>query len=98
MDLHRDANAVILAMAYELSRDVLRAAQLVHEAALVAEISSKFANLPPGEVDREIGNAQRRIFEVLDLDVSGFWQWSADASCFFRLTHYSRAGEGAGDS
>jgi GAF domain-containing protein len=34
------------------------------------------------------------IFEVLDLDVSGFWQWSADASGFFRLTHYSRAGEG----
>jgi PAS domain S-box-containing protein len=64
------------------------------EAALVAEISSKFVNLPPGEVDREIVNAQRRIFEVLDLDVSGFWQWSADASGFFRLTHYSRAGEG----
>ena len=64
------------------------------EAALIAEISSKFVNLPPGEVDREIVDAQRRIFELLDLDVSGFWQWSADASGFFRLTHYSRAGEG----
>jgi PAS domain S-box-containing protein len=64
------------------------------EATLIADISSKFVNLPPGEVDREIVDAQRRIFEVLDLDVSGFWQWSADALGFFRLTHYSRAGEG----
>ena len=64
------------------------------EATLIAEISSKFVNLPPGEVDREIMDAQRRIFELLDLDVSGFWQWSAEASGFFRLTHYSRAGEG----
>src|SRR6185295_4451727 len=64
------------------------------EAALIADISSKFVNLPPGEVDHEIRDAQRRIFELLGLDVSGFWQWSAEASGFFRLTHYSRPGEG----
>jgi len=64
------------------------------EATLIAEVSSKFVNLPPGEVDFEVGEAQRRIFELLDLDVSGFWQWSAADSGFFRLTHYSRAGEG----
>jgi PAS domain S-box-containing protein len=64
------------------------------EAKLVASISSKFVNLPPSEVDREIGDAQRRIFEVLDLDVSGFWRWSDDDAGFFRLTHYSRNGEG----
>jgi PAS domain S-box-containing protein len=64
------------------------------EAALIAEISSKFVNLPPGEVDHEIQEAQRRIFRLLDLDVSGFWQWSAEAAGFFRLTHYSRPGEG----
>jgi PAS domain S-box-containing protein len=64
------------------------------EATLIADVSSKFVNLPPGEVDHEILDAQRRIFELLDLDVSGFWQWSAEASGFFRLTHHSRAGEG----
>jgi len=63
-------------------------------AALIAEISSKFVNLQPGVVDREIKDAQRRIFELLDLDVSGFWQWSAEASGFFRITHFSRTGEG----
>ncbi len=63
------------------------------EAILIADVSSKFVNLSPGEVDHEILDAQRRIFEMFDLDVSGFWQWSADASGFFRLTHYSRAGE-----
>jgi len=63
-------------------------------ATLIADISSKFVNLPPSEVDREIVDSQRRIFEFLDLDVSGFWQWSAEASGFFRITHFSRTGEG----
>jgi len=62
-------------------------------ATLTADISSKFVNLPAGEVDREIVDSQRRIFEVLGLDVSGFWQWSAEASGFFRITHFSRAGD-----
>jgi len=62
-------------------------------ATLLADISSKFVNLPADEVDREIINAQGRIFELLGLDVSGFWRWSAEASGFFRITHYSRSGE-----
>ena len=63
-------------------------------AILIADISSKFVNLPSSEMDREIAGAQRRIFELLGFDISGFWQWSAEASGFFRITHYSRGGEG----
>jgi hypothetical protein len=35
---------------------------------LIADLSSKFVNLPACDVDREIMDAQRRICEVLDLD------------------------------
>jgi PAS domain S-box-containing protein len=45
-------------------------------AALIADISSKFVNLPPAEVDREIEDAMRRICESLDIDLAVLWQWS----------------------
>ena len=64
------------------------------EAALIAEISSKFVNLPPGEVDREIMEAERRICELLGLDLSALWQLSDDAPGFFMLTHFYSAQEG----
>ncbi len=64
------------------------------EAALLAEISSKFVNLPPGEVDREILAAERRICEALDLDFVVFWQWSDQAPGCFTLTHIYSAVEG----
>lgn len=43
---------------------------------LLANLSSKFANLPAGQVDREIMDAQRRICEFLDLDLLVLWQLS----------------------
>ena len=61
---------------------------------LIADLSSKFVNLPAGEVDREIMDAERRICEALDLDVSAIWQWSAGPSGYFTLTHYYSAQEG----
>jgi hypothetical protein len=64
------------------------------EAILVADISSKFVNLPPGEVDREIMDAQRRICESLGLDHAALWQWSDGAPGFFTLTHVYGAGHG----
>jgi PAS domain S-box-containing protein len=71
-----------------------RARRLQGEAAasLIADISSKFVNLPAIEVDAAIKDAQRRIFELLDLDVSGFWEWSEKEWGFFRITHFSRPG------
>jgi PAS domain S-box-containing protein len=57
------------------------------EAALVADISSKFVNLPPGEVDLEILDAQRRLCEFLDVDLSALWQWSERHTGSFTATH-----------
>ncbi len=71
-----------------------RARRLQGEAAasLIADISSKFVNLPAIEVDAAIKDAQYRIFKLLDLDVSGLWEWSEKESGFFRITHFSRPG------
>ena len=63
------------------------------EATLLADISSKFVNLPPGEVDREIEDALRRICESLDLDLATLWQWSDEAPDVLRFTHAYRAQE-----
>ena len=57
---------------------------------LLADLSSKFINLPAGEVDREIGDAQRRVCECLGLDLSTLWQWSAEAPNALTLTHLYR--------
>jgi hypothetical protein len=43
---------------------------------LLADLSSKFVNLPAGEVDREIMDAERRVCGFLDLDLLVLWQLS----------------------
>jgi signal transduction histidine kinase len=63
-------------------------------ATLIAEISSKFVNLPASEVDSEIMNAERQICEFLNLDISALWQWSAGHPGCFTLTHYFSAQDG----
>jgi len=55
---------------------------------LLADLSSEFVNLPAGEVDREIMDAQRRICEFLDLDFSVVWQRSDEVSDLFLATHF----------
>ena len=61
---------------------------------LLADISSRFVNVPAQEVDSEIIDSERRICELLDLDVAAFWQWSDEGQGFFTLTHYYSAREG----
>jgi PAS domain S-box-containing protein len=46
------------------------------EATLIADISSKFVNLPASEVDRQIEDALRRVCEPLGIDLAVLWQWS----------------------
>ena len=61
--------------------------------ALIADISSKFVNLPASEVDREIHDAQHRICKLLDIDMSVLWQWDDHAPGLFTATHvHSLAG------
>ena len=43
---------------------------------LVSDLSSRFINLRPGEVDREIEGALRRVCEPLGIDLAVLWQWS----------------------
>jgi formate hydrogenlyase transcriptional activator len=55
--------------------------------ALISDLSSRFINLPPGEVDREIEDALRRVCEFLDLDVAVLWQWSVATPEVIAPTH-----------
>jgi signal transduction histidine kinase len=59
-------------------------------ATLTADLSSKFVNLPSGEVDREIEDAQRRVCECLGLDLSALWQWTDETPRYLRMTHLYR--------
>ena len=40
---------------------------------LLAELSSRFINLPPAEVDRAIEDALRRVCELLGIDMAVLW-------------------------
>jgi PAS domain S-box-containing protein len=61
---------------------------------LLADISAQFVNLPSGQIDGAIADAQRHVCECLGLDLSALWQWSADAPGLLTLTHIYRALEG----
>ena len=61
---------------------------------MIADISSKFVNLLPSEVDREIAGAQDRICEFYDLDFSVLWQRSEEVKGFFDATHIYRRAHG----
>jgi PAS domain S-box-containing protein len=54
---------------------------------LIAELSSRFIDLPPDEVDREVEDGLRRVCEPLGIDLSVLWQWSADAPGVIVPTH-----------
>jgi PAS domain S-box-containing protein len=54
---------------------------------LLADISSRFVNLPPGGVDREIEDALRRVCELTGVDLAVLWQWTDTASVAILPTH-----------
>jgi formate hydrogenlyase transcriptional activator len=55
--------------------------------ALIADLSSRFINLPPSEVDREIEDGLRRVCEPLGIDYARLWQWSGAAQDIILPTH-----------
>jgi PAS domain S-box-containing protein len=61
---------------------------------VIAEIFSRFINLPPGEVDREIEEALRLVCEPLAIDYAVLWQWSAAGPRVIAPTHVYQAQEG----
>ena len=61
---------------------------------LILALSSRFINLRPSEVGREIEDALRRVCEALDLDIAVLWQWSVSNTDVIAPTHVYRAFEG----
>jgi signal transduction histidine kinase len=61
---------------------------------LISDLSSRFINLPPGEVDRAIEDALRRVCQPLGIDFAVLWQRSGAASDVFAATHVYSAQEG----
>ncbi len=59
-------------------------------AALIADLSSRFVNMPSGQIGRMIEDAQRRVCECLGLDISTLWQWAPDDSETLVMTHIYR--------
>jgi len=54
---------------------------------LISDLSSRFINLRPGEIDRTIEDALRRVCEPLDIDLAVLWQWSTVAPDLVVPTH-----------
>ena len=54
---------------------------------LIADLSSKFVNLPSGAVDREVEAALGRVCEFLGIDLAVLWQWSTAAQDVIVPTH-----------
>ncbi|MFC1516730.1 antibiotic biosynthesis monooxygenase [Thermodesulfobacteriota bacterium] len=55
---------------------------------MLAEISARFVNLPTDRIDNEIEDAQRRICECLELDLSVLWQWSNERPRYMTVTQF----------
>jgi signal transduction histidine kinase len=60
---------------------------------LLSDISSRFVNLAPGEVDREIESALGRVCTFLDIDLAVLWQWLDAKSAVVMPTHLWCASE-----
>jgi signal transduction histidine kinase len=65
---------------------------------LIADLSSRFIDLPPGDVDREVEDALRRVCELLGVDHAVLWQWPAGASGRITPTHFHPAQQGPSPS
>ena len=60
---------------------------------LISDLSSRFINLKPDEVNREIETTLRRACESLGIDLAVLWQWSSLApGAVIMPTHAYAAG------
>ena len=55
---------------------------------VLSDLSSKFVNLPPAEVDHEIDDALRRVCELVGIDFAVLWQWSTEEPAVIKPTHF----------
>lgn len=61
---------------------------------LLSDLSSRFINVAPGDVDREIEDALARVCGLLGFDVAVLWQWSLGSPDVIRPTHAYPARQG----
>ncbi len=61
---------------------------------LLSDLSSRFINLEPADVDSEIEEAQRRVCECLGFDIAALWQFTPEEPDVFKMTHIYRSVEG----
>jgi PAS domain S-box-containing protein len=60
---------------------------------LLSELSARFVNVRSDQIDSTIADAQRRVCELLGLDIAALWQWSGVAPGVLTATHvYAREG------
>ena len=62
---------------------------------LLADLSTRFVNLPPEDVDREIEGALRRVCELLGIELAVLWQWSTAVPSAIHPTHTYFAEDGS---
>jgi hypothetical protein len=61
---------------------------------LIAELSSRFVNLPSRRVDDEIEEGMRRVCEFLGIELSALWQLSQEGSDRLIQKHVYRLYDG----
>ncbi len=61
---------------------------------LLADLSSRFVNVSPSEVDPEISDALGRVCKPLGIEAAFLWQWSEADPSEVRLTHHHYADDG----
>ncbi|MGZ3459750.1 MAG: PAS domain-containing sensor histidine kinase, partial [Archangium sp.] len=76
----------------DTSRSLVRAGSDLEFETLISGLSSRFFNLPPGKLDSEIEDVQRRVCELVGIDSSVFWQASTALPDSFSATHYYTRG------
>jgi PAS domain S-box-containing protein len=57
---------------------------------LLLDLSIKFINLPSDEVDQQVEEAQRRVCDCIDVDLSALWQWDPGDPGNLTMTHLYR--------
>jgi hypothetical protein len=62
---------------------------------LISDLSTRFISLRPGQVDREIESALRRVCGALRIDLAALWQWPLAAPDVITPIHVYGAQDGA---
>lgn len=68
----------------ELQHEVV---ERLHFETILSDISAHFVNLPTDQIDDQIEDAQRRICECLNVELSALWQWSDASPRYMTVTH-----------